>query len=91
MIIIPQIFPQSRTITHPCPTRPMSNHEHLGQNMIAFRGITTFFSKTMIAFREITTFFSKTMIAFRRKPHSPVKPHQEGIKKGWSLGVFGTA
>ncbi len=55
MPIIHPIFPQSRTIAHPFLTTPMSNHEHLGQNMIAFR--------------ETTTFFTKTMIAFRRKPH----------------------
>ncbi len=54
-ITIPRIFPQLRTIARPFPMSPVSNHEHLGP--------------TMIAFREITTFFRKTMIAFRRKPH----------------------
>ncbi len=69
MRINPKIHPHLRTITRPFPMSPVSNHEHLGHYMIAFREITTFFSKTMIAFREITTFFTKTMIAFREKPH----------------------
>ncbi len=55
MPIIPKIFPQSRIIAPTYAAPPVPNHEHLGQNMITFR--------------EITTFFSKTMIAFRRKPH----------------------
>ncbi len=62
MPITPKIFPQSRTITHPHPSPAIRNsHEHLGP--------------TMIAFREITTFFSKTMIAFREKPHFSPPPH----------------
>ncbi len=67
MPIIPKTFPQSRIIARHFALPPMSNHEHLGPTMIAFRGITPF--------------FSKTMIAFRRKPHfHPLNPHQNPQK-----------
>ncbi len=79
MPIIPKIFPQSRTITRHSPAPAIQNHEHLGQNMIAFREITTFFTKTMITFREKPHFHPSIPTKTRKKsprtwhpPHGPV-------------------
>ncbi len=67
MPTIRKIFPQLRTISHPVP--PLQTHEHLGHNMIAFREITTFSSKTMIAFSGKTPTFTPSIPTETRKNH----------------------
>ncbi len=87
MPITHQTFPQSRIIPHiphiPHPNTALTNDEHLGPTMIAFREITTFFSKTMIAFREKPHFHPSIPTKTRKKspqiqPSSP-PPQKTGL------------